>query len=223
MFRRDRMRALMEAQRISQSEMARRVGVTPTSIWRLLQQETRSTQSLAKIARVLSTTTDYLMGQTDDPDPAGMRYDSPAALRDSAQSPNDLVKIDPIEAMLVSKSLIVQREEIPDPIVIMRSQLHRYSKAPTNLIYYMDNLGETMSPTIQSADLVLIDTAQTHVKRGGQVWACISGSTPFLARLRHMPEAGIRLSCDNPAIADELAPRAAVRIIGRVIAHFRAL
>lgn len=223
MFRRERMRALMEAQRISQSEMARRVGVTPTSIWRLLQQETKNTQSLAKIARVLSTTTDYLMGQSDDPAPAGMRYASPADLQEGDQSSGDLVKLDPIEAMLVSKSLMDQHAELADPIVILRSQLRRYSQGPTNLIYYMDNLGETMSPTIQPSDLVLIDTAQTNVQRGGQVWACISGGTPFLARLRYMPEACIRLSCDNPAIADELAPRATVRIIGRVIAHFRSI
>lgn len=53
---------------ISQSELARRVGVRQSTINSLIRGENRTSRSLVKIARELRTTAAYLSGDSDDPE-----------------------------------------------------------------------------------------------------------------------------------------------------------
>lgn len=57
----------MEERGLSQSELARRVGVTQATIYKLISGLSTTSRHLHKIARVLGTTTAYLEGETDDP------------------------------------------------------------------------------------------------------------------------------------------------------------
>jgi transcriptional regulator with XRE-family HTH domain len=63
-----RIRERLGALEISQSELARRVGITQATIAGLLSGKARSSAHLHKIARELGTTPAYLTGETDDPD-----------------------------------------------------------------------------------------------------------------------------------------------------------
>lgn len=53
---------------MSQSELARRVGVRQSTIHSLLVGDSRGSKHLHKIARELGTTPAYLSGEVDDPD-----------------------------------------------------------------------------------------------------------------------------------------------------------
>jgi len=53
--------------KMSQSELARRVGLTQGTIAQLISGRSRSSSHLHKIARELKTTPAYLTGETDDP------------------------------------------------------------------------------------------------------------------------------------------------------------
>lgn len=53
---------------MSQSELARRVGINQSTIAALLAGRSRSSSHLHVIARSLLTTTAYLVGETDNPD-----------------------------------------------------------------------------------------------------------------------------------------------------------
>lgn len=53
---------------ISQSELARRVGVAQPTIYKLLRSSKKGSAHLHKIARELGTTPAYLTGETDDPE-----------------------------------------------------------------------------------------------------------------------------------------------------------
>lgn len=53
---------------MSQSELARRVGLTQGTIGGLIMGKARSSAHLHRIARELGTTPAYLTGETDDPD-----------------------------------------------------------------------------------------------------------------------------------------------------------
>lgn len=74
MLRAERLKALMATHGLSQSELARRVGVTQTTIRKLVTGAGYGSKHLHRIARVLDTTPEYLTGETDDP-----RSDSPVA------------------------------------------------------------------------------------------------------------------------------------------------
>lgn len=68
MFDADRLRELMAAREISQSELARRVGVSQATIFKLVSGKLYGSRHLHKIARELGTTPAYLTGETNNPD-----------------------------------------------------------------------------------------------------------------------------------------------------------
>ena len=72
-----RLSARMAVLSISQSELARRIGVSQQSISRLVSGEVRGSKHLHIIARELATTPAYLTGEIDDPD-EGAPAPSPA-------------------------------------------------------------------------------------------------------------------------------------------------
>ncbi len=58
----------MEQRGLSQSELARRVGVAQATIYKLISGASYGTKHLHVIARELGTTPAYLAGEIDDPD-----------------------------------------------------------------------------------------------------------------------------------------------------------
>ncbi len=62
----DRLKDRMEACGLSQAELARRVGVAQTSIFKLLSGRSYNSRYLHIIARELQTTAAFLTGETDD-------------------------------------------------------------------------------------------------------------------------------------------------------------
>ncbi len=65
----ERISARLELLGMSQSELARRVGVAQSSINSLIHRNKVGSKYLHKIAQVLQTTTAYLTGEIDDPSP----------------------------------------------------------------------------------------------------------------------------------------------------------
>jgi transcriptional regulator with XRE-family HTH domain len=63
----DRIKDQLAVIGISQSELARRIGVTQSTINGLIRGEQRSTTKLHLIARELRVTSAFLSGETDDP------------------------------------------------------------------------------------------------------------------------------------------------------------
>ncbi|WP_133032181.1 helix-turn-helix transcriptional regulator [Sphingomonas sp. PP-CE-1G-424] len=64
----DRIRQRLTDLGMSQSELARRVGINQSTVAALLTGRSRSSGHLHSIARSLATTTAFLVGETDDPD-----------------------------------------------------------------------------------------------------------------------------------------------------------
>ena len=62
-----RLQTAMQRARLGQSELARRLGVTPGAINQIATGRTRKSRLLPEIAVELGTTLAYLTGSTDDP------------------------------------------------------------------------------------------------------------------------------------------------------------
>ncbi len=62
----ERIERLMELRQLSQAELARRVGLTQPAIFAIIRRNKSGTKSLHKIARALHTTSEYLLGETDE-------------------------------------------------------------------------------------------------------------------------------------------------------------
>lgn len=65
-----RIASLLKDQGISQGELARRVGVSQPTIFKMIHENKTGSAHLHKVARELGTTPAYLSGETDDPDSA---------------------------------------------------------------------------------------------------------------------------------------------------------
>jgi transcriptional regulator with XRE-family HTH domain len=63
-----RLRAVMAEREVSQSELARRVGVSQQTIFKLTTGQSLNSRYLHQIARELGTTPAYLSGETTDPE-----------------------------------------------------------------------------------------------------------------------------------------------------------
>ena len=71
----------MIAAGLSQSELARRVGMSQQAVHKLIRGTSRSTANLHRFARELGTTTAYLAGETDDPDEGAPPPEPPATIQ----------------------------------------------------------------------------------------------------------------------------------------------
>ncbi|PVX30949.1 helix-turn-helix domain-containing protein [Sphingomonas pokkalii] len=69
MFSAERFRSLLAERGISQSELARRVGISQTAVNKLATGGAYGTKHIHLIARALRTSPSFLLGETDDPSP----------------------------------------------------------------------------------------------------------------------------------------------------------
>jgi transcriptional regulator with XRE-family HTH domain len=69
MFSSDRFRSLLAERGMSQSELARKIGISQTAVNKLATGGAYGTKHIHLIARALRTSPSFLLGETDDPAP----------------------------------------------------------------------------------------------------------------------------------------------------------
>lgn len=104
-----------------------------------------------------------------------------------------------------------------------RGWLRLFTQAPPSRIFIAQGIGDSMAPTIQNADICIIDTADTRVKMGDQIWAVAYGETGLIKRLRPMPDGGVKIMSDNPLIEAETAYDGELHVVGKVVAVVRRM
>ena len=104
-----------------------------------------------------------------------------------------------------------------------RAWLQRVTDSPPALLFWARGQGNSMSPTIEDGEIVLIDRSQTSPLMDDLIFACALGEIGMIKRLR--PRADhVKLLADNANVPDELAgPDDHLQIIGRVVAVVKKL
>lgn len=140
MFNADRLRARMAEQSLSQSELARRVGVSQASIYRLVKGDAYGSKHLHRIARELGTTPAYLAGETDDPDLDALPPPPPAPplIMMSVNLPSERALTRMFEALLAGIDPEIPRAE--------QAQLLA-QRLPIGLSHLRDLLPESVKPS----------------------------------------------------------------------------
>lgn len=101
------------------------------------------------------------------------------------------------------------------------SWLRQFTSAPSDKVFIAAGIGESMSPTILDADMVLIDTSQREVRMTDRLWAAAYGQTGIIKRLRPSPDGSVKILSDNPSVPPETAYDGELHIVGRVVAIIR--
>lgn len=209
----DRLNERADAAGLSQAELARRVGTSQATIWKLANGQNTSSKFLFKIARELQTSPDYLLGESDDPAPGS-----------EIAAPTDVLAVPMIDLAYGMGGTYLDDGEIeartePFPLSFIR----RYTRAKAEDLVFAEGLGDSMAPTILTTDLLLIDQSDNHLRVSDQIWAFSFGGVGMIKRLRPRPDGSIAILSDNPNVPEDRAVDDELHLIGRVVAKVSKL
>lgn len=207
----DRISSLLNERGISQAELARRVGVAQQTIHKLITGGSRTSAHLHRIARELGTTADYLTGETDNPNEGALP--TPTA-KDIAQQ-LDLVGIEQIDLAYGLGATFADGPIGAELMHFPRQWVDAITSSPPVLLTWTRGRGDSMFPTINDGDLILLDRSQRRVTEQDALWAFTVGDLAAIKRLRIKGDRVVILS-DNPTVPPDEEPIDEVNIVARV-------
>lgn len=224
MFRGDRLAELLSAQGMSQSQLARLVGVSQATIWKLVKEPSQGSKHTHRIARELGTSPEFLMGETDDPAPNGEFIASPAISIVVPEPDPDQVEIDMIDLAFGMGATFADQGYIEaEKVGFSRKWLRQFTHAAPSQLFTTKGIGDSMMPTISDHDIVVVDRTDQRPQFGDKIWAIIFGGMAMIKRLRKLPDGSMQISSDNQLVRDAHAIDGELQIIGRVVAVVRKL
>lgn len=219
MLRSDRLAALMEAQGLSQADLARAVGIKQPSVFRLVSGETQSPRKLNDIARVLGTSPAYLTGETDDPSAGALPKPTPKLIAEQL----DVVQVPQIDLKFGMGGGGIEDAPVKAELMAFsRTWVRHFTQARPDDLFFARGMGDSMYPTINDGDILLIDRSQIAPQMADQIWALAQYGHGMIKRLRPI-EHGYRILSDNPNVPPDQATDGSMTIIGRVVAVMRRI
>lgn len=214
----DRLRQRMQKLGMSQSELARRLGVTQGTIAHLVNGRTNNSVHLPAIAVELQTTLAYLNGDTDNP-LEGARI--PMSKADMAEEMG-LIEIEEVDLAIGMGA--AYSEESPIRSVsqwIPENWVRQFTDAPAKFLTIARPRGDSMYPTINDRDIVIIDRSRRSVDEQEGIWALFYGGLGTIKRVRALPDGSYKLMADNQQVSDEMAVDGEISVFGRVVGVIR--
>ncbi len=217
----ERIEERLHAKGWSQAELARRIGVQSTSIWKLVTGASQGSKHLHRIARELDTTAEYLTGETDDPAP-GNGGERRTLWSGPAIEDEDRVEIASVDlAYGMGGTFLDAGEAEVEKVPFSRTWLRaNVTDAPPEVLGVAQGIGDSMEPVLFDRDLVFFDRSarlQDHVS--DKMWVFAYGQIGMIKRLRPLPDGNVRIMSANRTYPDEIASE--LHIIGRVVASLR--
>ena len=221
-FRGDRLEDLLkENDNMSQSELARRVGVSQATIWKLIHEPSQGSKHTHRIAAILGTTAEYLMDESDDRGGGGVSEKRPAYKGPDAQS--DTVELEEFNVSYgLGASYIHDTPVTGRKRVFSRAWIRNFTDSPFEYLFWGRGIGDSMTPTILDADICLIDTFDRTPRLIDKIWAIEYGGMGAIKRLRPTADgSGMRILSSAPDVPEEIAYDGEMTIVGRVVAVVR--
>lgn len=215
----ERVSQRLDALGMSQSELARRVGIAQSTVNTLINRNKVGSKHLHRIARELQTTPEFLNEETDD---CAEGFTPKPALPEVAE---DLGLV-PIKALDLAYGMGATYLDAPiteEVRYFPREWLRQFTKAPPEQLAWVQGVGDSMMPTLLDSDTLLLDLSRKSLTMSDQIWALAYCGLGMVKRLRPTPDGGLRLLSDNPAVPEETSHDGEVQLIGRVVAFTRKL
>ncbi|MEG3089750.1 XRE family transcriptional regulator [Sphingomonas sp. PB4P5] len=207
----ERIEERLTATGLSQSELGRRIGVSQATIAHLVRGRSVGSKHLHAIARGLGTSTAYLEGQTDDPSEGAA---APLTERDIADH-LDLVPIKSVDQAYGMGAAFADEEAMVDVHHFPRAWIEQLTHTAPVSLTWARGRGDSMAPTINDNDIVLIDSSERRVEDQDLIWAFTIGDIAMIKRLRVRGDKVTILS-DNSEVSNDTAHPDEINIIGRI-------
>jgi len=193
-------------------------------IGKLVRGEARGSAHIFEISRALAVPAEYLAGDTDELPPLDdndLAHIAPPAVVDEDDEVVEVRELDLTFGM--GGGSFLDLPVTPRTRKFTRGWLRMFTNAPPSRLFIAKGIGDSMSPTIMNADIVIIDTSDHLVKMGDQIWAIAYGDTGLIKRLRPMPNGGVKIMSDNPLVEAEIAYDQEMHVVGKVVAVVRKM
>jgi phage repressor protein C with HTH and peptisase S24 domain len=204
---------------LSQSALARAVGISQASIWKLTKEPAQGSKHIHVLARELGTTPAYLMGEVDDPAEGFIAPPSAAVLADEL----GIVGVRELDLTLGMGATYLDVPVTQRLRYFDRDWLAQHTRAAPESLIFAQGMGDSMEPTIHDADLLLIDTSQRHLNMADKIWAVAYAHCGAVKRLRPRADGGVVMGSDNPLVSDQIAYDGEMELLGRVVAIVRKM
>lgn len=201
--------------KLSQSELARRVGISQPTINALIHGDNATSKHLHRIAAELATSPAWLAGETDDDAPVAVAPSAIEALTEKL----DLAIVPELEIgySMGGGATIFEQYEHKGVVPFQRAWLRTMMRGAIADLFVARGDGDSMQPTILDGDIVLIDTAQKDIRQQDRIWAVSYGDLGVIKRVRRTPKGTYQLLSDNPAVPPVECADGEMHVVGRVI------
>lgn len=215
----DRLRLRLEALGKPQAWLARAIGVSPQAISKMVTGGTTDTARIYDLATALETTPAYLKGETDNPVGDANLPMSPLSMAEQL----DLVPVEEISLEFGMGATVLHDQHDTVVRYVPRDWLEHFTNSPPSMVRFARGRGDSMFPTVQDRDLVVIDIGETKMTRQDEIWAVGYGDLGGIKRLRSIGGGQIKVISDAPHVSDEIFHMDELRIIGRVCGNLRRM
>ena len=191
---------------LSQSDLARAIGVTQGTINQLISGRTAKTRYAGEIARALQVSVDWLNG-----------HDAPSGLQ--VKMPDvDFVQLTELDIGYgMGGGTFIEECGEHSPRVFDPSWIRDVTRSPPEMLFLARGLGDSMSPTLLDNDIVIVDRGQRTLTQQDRIWAVTYGELGMIKRVRRRPDGTVLLMSDNTTVPQIEASAGEVNIVGRIV------
>ncbi|MBI3451473.1 MAG: helix-turn-helix transcriptional regulator, partial [Rhodospirillales bacterium] len=113
---------------------------------------------------------------------------------------------------------VVHSEQIVDYLAFKETWIREHLGLNPRLLLVLEALGDSMRPTIEDGDILLIDISEQHV-RDNSIYVLVFGDELVVKRVERLRDGSVKIKSDNPAYGVETVPPGEVEklwVVGRV-------
>lgn len=205
-MKRNRMMEAMYKREMTQSELARRAGVTQGAINQIVTGKTAKSKYAPEIARALGVSVDWLMGN-----------DVPSGIRGSVPDV-DFVQLTEVDVGYgMGGGTFIEEYGEQTPRVFDPTWLREITKTPPEMLFIARGIGDSMMPTLLDNDTLIVDRGQRTITQQDRIWALTYGELGMIKRVRRLPSGQFQLMSDNPSISSIEALADEINVVGRIV------
>lgn len=202
----------------SRPELARRMGTSTQQVERLEKgQRSLRQEWIDRAAEAFGVPPHEIIT------PRGQRVELPAPALPQPVS-SDIVTIQKLDLSLsMGPGTLIDDWVESEPVSFDLAFVRSITRAPTDRLRIVAGIGDSMYPTLNGGDAIMVDTTDRALARqDGIYWINLYGAAG-IKRLRTVGPGRILVKSDNPAVDDQEVSAEDLRIEGRAIWFARGL
>lgn len=208
---------LIEALRetgISQSELARKAGVTQGAINQIVNGRTSRSKFAPEIANALGVPLPWLLGIADRD---GNIDQARLASTPAVEEPDYVQLVELDIGFGMGGGTFVSEHVEHNPRIFDPTWITEITRSPASMLFIARGLGDSMMPTLLDNDTLIVDRGQRTITQQDRIWAVTYGELGMIKRVRRMPSGQYMLMSDNPAISPIEAAPDEIHVVGRIV------